>query len=87
MRCSQVVFGLSLAGVVLLAADLPWKDKPVASWTDADLKMILMASPLGQDRNGGRRSQGDRRRTQSGRKYGRAKGCWLRQRRQAAHHG
>jgi hypothetical protein len=36
---------LPLSVAVLLAADQPWKDKPVSDWNSADTKLILTNSP------------------------------------------
>jgi hypothetical protein len=43
--CTQGFCALLLGGVLLIAADPPWKAKPVPSWTQADTKQILSDSP------------------------------------------
>jgi hypothetical protein len=45
MHRTLMVCSLPLVAVVLLAADFPWKDKPVSQWTADDGKQVLTDSP------------------------------------------
>jgi hypothetical protein len=36
---------VAVSGILLLAADQPWKDKPVTDWSDGDARQILSDSP------------------------------------------
>jgi hypothetical protein len=45
MYRTPMLCSLLLVAVVLLAADFPWKDKPVSQWTVDDGKQVLTDSP------------------------------------------
>jgi hypothetical protein len=45
MLCRWQLSLLPLSVVLLMAADQPWKDKPVTDWNDGDTKLILTDSP------------------------------------------
>src|SRR5580658_7604274 len=40
-KAPLLVFSVAL----LMAADVPWKAKPAAQWTEADAKLVLTTSP------------------------------------------
>ncbi len=44
-RCLQIFSAISVSGVLLIAADPSWKNKPIPVWTEEDARQILTHSP------------------------------------------
>jgi hypothetical protein len=65
---------LPISGVLLMAGDAPWKDKPIPSWTAEDIRQILNDSPWSRIVSAGvtRRQSEDERR--AGGEMGQPKG-------------